>query len=73
MAAISIIQRRFYALSAGLAICFGIGWRFGSEQGGDFNRNGVAICSGIRTIGQWFLIKCNTPRITDRDPVAVFT
>ena len=56
MAAISIIQRRFYALSAGVAICSGIGWRFGSEQGGDFNRNGVAICSGIRTEAMLLLL-----------------
>ena len=32
-----------------MAICPGIGWRFGSEQHGDFNRNRVAFCYGIRS------------------------
>lgn len=49
MAVISIIQRRFYAPLCGVAECSGIGWRFGSEQGGGINRNGVAIWSGIRS------------------------
>ena len=31
-----------------MAECFGIGWRLGSEQDGGINRNGVAVCVGIR-------------------------
>jgi hypothetical protein len=58
MAVISIIQRHFYALLAGVAICPGIGWRFGSEQGGDFNRNRVAICSGIRISRAYCQARC---------------
>jgi hypothetical protein len=39
MAVISIIQRRFYATLGRVAACSGIGWRFGSEWGGDLLRN----------------------------------
>ena len=47
MAAIWIIQRRFYALLAGVAICPGIGWRIQSEWGGDLLRNTQIAILGV--------------------------
>ena len=43
-----IIQRRLDYPRRGVAECFGMGWRNGSEQGGGINRNEVAGSLGIR-------------------------